>query len=105
MQYRPVGQTGLEASIIGLGTEHLDGKPRRTAEETIHAALDYGINIMDVFMPGAEVRRNIGRALQGRRDKMLIQGHIGSTDVGQQYDMSRELPLCKKYFGYSCINY
>ena len=98
MQYRPVGKTGLSASIIGLGAEHLDRKPYQAAEETIHAALDHGINIMDCFMPGEEVRRHIGRALKGRRDKMLIQGHIGSTDIGQQYDMSRDLTVCKKYF-------
>jgi hypothetical protein len=28
----------------------------------------------------------------------LIQGHIGSTDINQQYDISRDLPTVKKYF-------
>ena len=88
----------MSASVIGLGTEHLDNKPCETVETVINAAIDNGINIMDLFMPGDEVRKNIGKALAGRRDKMLIQGHIGSTDVGQQYDMSRDLKTIKKYF-------
>lgn len=98
MEYRVIGNTGMEAGVIGLGCEHLDGKPYAVVEETINAAMDAGANIMDVFMPGAEVRGNIGRALKGRRDKWLIQGHIGSVDLKQQYDISRDLPTCKLYF-------
>lgn len=98
MQYRPIGNTGLEASIIGLGTEHLDNKPYALVEEVIHAALEQGINMMDLFMPGDAVRGNIGKALGGNRHKMMIQGHIGSVDLKEQYDMSRDLEVCKRYF-------
>lgn len=98
MEYREIGRTGLSAGIIGLGSEHLDNKPYATVEETIHAALDHGINLMDLFMPGEEVRSNIGRALAGRRDRMMIQGHICSVDLNRQYDISRDLATCRKYF-------
>jgi predicted aldo/keto reductase-like oxidoreductase len=98
MIYRPVGKTGMSASIIGLGSEHLDGKPPETADQVIGAAIDNGINMMDLFMPGETVRTNIGRALKGKRDKMLIQGHICSTDINEQYDRSRDLKTAKKYF-------
>jgi len=98
MIYRPVGNTGMSASIIGLGMEHLDNKPYETVESVINAALDREINIFDLFMPGETVRRNIGRALKGRRDKVLIQGHIGSTDINQQYDISRDPKIIRKYF-------
>jgi len=98
MIYRPIGNTGMSASIIGLGTEHLDNKPYETVERVIHAALERGINMMDLFMPGEAVRQNIGRALAGRRDKVLIQGHIGSTDIKQQYDISRDRKTITKYF-------
>ena len=98
MQTRPVGKTGMEASVIGLGTEHLDEKPAAVVDEVINAAIDNGITIMDIFMPGEEVRTNIGRALGERRNKVLIQGHIGSVDLEQQYDMSRDLDVCKRYF-------
>lgn len=98
MQYRPLGKTGMEVSVVGLGAEHLDNKPYAQVEETVHAALDYGVNIMDCFMPGDEIRTNLGKALSGRRDKMLIQGHIGSVDLKEQYDVSRDLQICKQYF-------
>jgi predicted aldo/keto reductase-like oxidoreductase len=98
MQYRSIGKTGMSASVIGLGCEHLDNKPYETVETVINAALEYGFNIMDVFMPGQTVRENIGKALHGRRDKMLVQGHICSTDINEQYDVSRDLPTVKKYF-------
>lgn len=98
MQYREIGKTGCKAGIIGLGGEHLDGKPYTQVADTISAALDCGINVIDVFMPGHEVRSNIAKALGNRRDRMMIQGHIGSTDLNQQYDISRDLPTVQKYF-------
>ncbi len=98
MEYRKTGRTGMSASVIGLGTEHLDNKPYAVVEETIHAALEQGINILDLFMPGDEVRKNIGKALGSRRKEVIIQGHIGSVDLTEQYDVSRDLDTCKKYF-------
>jgi predicted aldo/keto reductase-like oxidoreductase len=98
MQYRPIGNTGMSASIIGLGTEYLDNKPLSTVDEVIGTALDQGITMMDLFMPGETVRTNIGKALAGKRDKVHIQGHIGSTDINEQYDVSRDPATCKKYF-------
>jgi predicted aldo/keto reductase-like oxidoreductase len=98
MQYRPIGNTGISASIIGLGTEHLDNKPPATVDEVIGTALEQGINMMDLFMPGEAVRTNIDKALAGKRDRVHIQGHIGSTDIKEQYDVSRDLGICKKYF-------
>jgi predicted aldo/keto reductase-like oxidoreductase len=98
MQYRRIGNTSMSASIIGLGMEHLDNKPYSTVEEVINASLDQGINMLDLFMPGEPVRTNIGKALGKNRDKVLIQGHIGSTDINEQYDRSRDIGTCKKYF-------
>jgi len=98
MQYRPIGKTGMSASIVGLGTEHLDNKSYDVADEVIGVALEHGINIFDLFMPGTPVRENIGKVLQGKRESVLIQGHIGSVDLKQQYDISRDVPTCKKYF-------
>jgi len=98
MLYRKLGKTDCQVSIIGLGCEHLDGKPYDQIKETIDAALEKEINILDVFMPGRQVREDIARALGNRRKQIMIQGHIGSTDVRQQYDISRDLPTVKKYF-------
>ena len=99
MIYRPIGKTGMSASIIGLGGEYLDHRPYEVSEEVIEAALESGINIIDVFMPGTPVRDNISRALKGRRDKVLLQGHIGSSlDINDQYDRTRNIATCRTYF-------
>ena len=98
MEFREHGKTGRQVSVIGLGCEHLDGKPYHQVKETIDAALEQGVNILDVFMPGKEIRENIAKALGSRRGEVMIQGHIGSTDVNEQYDKSRDLPVVKRYF-------
>lgn len=98
MLYRPIGQTGKQASIIGLGCEHLDGRPYEQVEETIRTAVDHGVNYLDIFMPGTEIRTNIAKALGNRRKDVYIQAAIGSTDINRQYDISRDLPTVKRYF-------
>jgi len=98
MEYKQLGKTGKAVSAIGLGCEWLDRKPYEQVKETIDAALEVGVNIFDVFMPGREVRENIAKALGDRRGKVMIQGHIGATDVNQKFDISRDMPNVKKYF-------
>lgn len=98
MIYRALGSTGMEASIIGLGLEHVDGKPYEVVEETIGEAIRQGVNMMDCFMPGRTVRQHVGRALRGRRRQVHLQGMIGSVDLREQYDISRDLDTCKRYF-------
>ena len=98
MLYREIGKTGVRAGVIGLGCEHLDRKPYAQVKETIDAALQEGVTHLDVFMPGREVRQNIARALGDRRKDVTIQGHFGSTDIHQQYDISRDLNLVKRFF-------
>jgi predicted aldo/keto reductase-like oxidoreductase len=98
MEYRELGKTGKLISTIGLGCEYLDGKPYETVKETIDTALAGGVNVLEIFMPGREVRENIARALGERRDEIMIHGHFGSTDINEQYDISRDIPMVKKYF-------
>jgi len=98
MYYNELGKTGKQVSAVGLGCENLDGKPYEQVREVIDIALESGINIFDVFMPGREIRQNIAKAMGSRREQVMIQGHIGSTDIRQQYDISRDLPTVKKYF-------
>ena len=98
MEYRELGATGCQVGVIGLGCEYLDRKPYEQVEATIEAALGCGVNIFDVFMPGAQVRGHIAKALGGRRKDVMIQGHFCSAEGHKQYDIKRDLPTVRKYF-------
>ena len=100
MNYRKLGKTEMDVSIIGLGPEHLLGIPYEQIEAIVRACIDRGINIMDIFMPQESVRKDIGKALKGQRDKMIIQGHIGSVlaEGSDQFDISRDLNKSKRSF-------
>ena len=98
MLYRELGRTGKKASVIGLGCENAETAGDGQVKELINAALDGGVNILDIFMPGREVRERIMRALGSRRKEVMIQGHLGSTAVNRQYDISRDLPSVRRYF-------
>lgn len=98
MLYRTIGKTGMSASVVGLGAEHLDNRPYALVEEVVRAAIEAEMNIIDVFMPGKPVRENIAKALGTARKDVLVQGHIGSVDLREQYDRTRDVDVCRKYF-------
>ncbi len=88
----------MTVSAISLGCEHLQGKDYDTVRTVIDAALAAGVNFLDVFMSEPNVRTNIGRALAGCRDKVMIQGHIGSCWLNGQYTVSRSIDECRAGF-------
>ena len=90
MKLRPLGNSGLFASEVGLGCEHLQGKALPHIHSVLDAALAGGINILDVFMSEPEVRSNLGLALKGRRKDVLLQGHIGAGWIDGQYCRTRD---------------
>ncbi len=88
----------MTVSAISLGCEHLQGKDYNTVKTVIEAALDSGINYLDVFMSEPEVRSNIGKVLVGRRESVMVQGHIGACWVDGQYKVSRDINEVKTSF-------
>ena len=98
MKKRALGRTGLMVSEIGLGCEHLQGMEADKINAILDAAIDSGINILDVFMSEPKVRTDIGNALKGRREKVFIQGHIGACWHNGQYERSRERAACVAAF-------
>ncbi len=86
MNQRPLGRSGLSASVIGLGAWVLGGGPVWGAEtddtesiRTIHAALDLGINLIDTAPAYGWGRseRVVGQALKGRRHQALLATKCG----------------------------
>ncbi|MDE6625225.1 MAG: aldo/keto reductase [Lachnospiraceae bacterium] len=98
MKYRTLGKTGLTVSEIGLGAEWLERHNTEEVKEVIDTCEKEGINILDCWMSEPNVRSNIGLALKGRRDKWIIQGHVGSIWEDGQYVRSKEVAKAKPAF-------
>ena len=98
MQSHKLGKTGLDASIIGLGTEHLYGQPREAVVSVIGEAIDRGINYFDIVFSLPQFLDNMAAALRGHRDHVLLTGHLGSTEKNGQYFKSRSPKQCETFF-------
>ena len=84
MQYRTLGKTGLQVSILGFGASSLGGVFRGVSEDdairTVHQALDLGINFIDTSPFYGLTRSEVvlGKALAGvDRDRYLLATKVG----------------------------
>jgi L-galactose dehydrogenase len=97
MQYRPLGRTGLNVSVLSFGASSLGGVFHSVkldeCIETVHAALDGGINFIDVSPAygGTRAEKVLGRALEGvDRSRYLLATKVGSySEARGDYDFSR----------------
>ena len=95
MEYRRLGRTNLEVSIIGIGGLYLFFQPPEVAIEAINLALDEGINYFDldedrnqfypdkVYLDGGS---KIGQVLKQRRNDC----YLGVKSMRQTYDELKE---------------
>jgi len=82
--YRPLGSTGANVSIVGLGGWHIGiQQTARESENIIRSAIDSGVNFLDNcwdYNGGASEER-MGRALRnGYRDKAFLMTKIDGRD-------------------------
>ena len=98
MTYRPLGNTGLEVSEISIGCGGFEELDSAASIALMDVALDSGINYIDIYDANPKTRSNIGAALKGRRDRMIIQGHIGNTFKDGQHARTRDLEETKQSF-------
>lgn len=88
MEYRTLGRTGLRVSAIGLGTMvhagHFGPMKDEESLSAIAAALDLGVNFIDTSDAyGAGYSETLlGKALKGRRDKVILATKGGNVMVG-----------------------
>ncbi|MEO2037764.1 MAG: aldo/keto reductase [Martelella sp.] len=84
MAKRPIGHSGIEASVVGLGTWAIGGwmwggTDEARSIEAIHAALDEGITLIDTAPAYGQglAEEIVGKALSGRRDKVVLATKCG----------------------------
>lgn len=80
MKYNRLGNSGLQVSALGLGTNAFGKRSdEQTSMNIIHASLDLGINFIDTanIYAGSESERIIGLALAGRRQDAVLATKAG----------------------------
>lgn len=91
MKFREIGKTGIQASVIGLGTwvmggDSWGGSNDKESLNAIDVALDNGINLIDTapiygFGLAEEL---VGKAIAKRRDKVILSTKAGLNWHTQQ---------------------
>ena len=97
MEYRKLGRTGLNVSVIGLGLEHLVPLPENIGP-VVRRAIDRGINYIDMMIWLPEVISIFGAALKGQRDRVLLAGHLSTAQTKGQYRRTRDAEECEALF-------
>jgi aryl-alcohol dehydrogenase-like predicted oxidoreductase len=84
MQYRPLGATGIEVSVIGFGCNRIGWRSdgRADVDSTIGRAVESGITFFDTAnsCTRGDSERVLGRALRGRRHRVVL-----CTKAGHAY--------------------
>lgn len=80
MKYTYLGRSGMQVSLLGLGTNSFGKRAdEQTSARILHHAIDSGINFIDTanIYAGTESERIIGQALKGKRDQVVLTTKAG----------------------------
>ena len=98
MKYRELGNTGLMVSEIGMGCEGFAEDGCKMTKTLFDLAEARGVNYFDLYTSNPDVRRAVGDALAGRREKFYIQSHICSIWQDGQYKRTRDVAEARAGF-------
>ncbi len=72
MQVRPLGNTGMNVSLIGLGGVQLNSPNPEYAASVVQRALDLGVNYIDTARYYGDSEIHVGLALKGQRQRTYL---------------------------------
>lgn len=98
MKYRELGKTGLQVSEIAMGCEGLVDHEGSLLVPLLYAAEKAGVNYIDLYTPNPQMRSSLGTALQGRREKFILQAHLCSVWKNGQYERTRNIEEVREGF-------
>lgn len=89
MEFRQVGNSGLQVSVVGLGCNNFGRRLNRPgSQRVVHAAIDCGITFFDtadVYGDG-QSEEYLGAAIKGRRENLIIATKFRSPMGDSPYD-------------------
>ncbi|HZJ26124.1 MAG TPA: aldo/keto reductase [Acidimicrobiia bacterium] len=82
MRYRPLGDSGLMVSVLGLGGNNFGGRVTDVDQTraVVHAALDAGVNLIDtadIYGNAGGSESQLGEVLGRRRDDVVLATKFG----------------------------
>lgn len=83
---RPMGSTGLEVSVLGLGGFHLGSvETQAEANDIVARAMDRGVNFFDDAWEyhDGESEARLGQALRGRRSRAILMTKVCTHGRGK----------------------
>jgi len=92
MRYRPLGSSGLQVSVVGLGCNNFGGRlDLAGTRAVVDAALEVGVTLLDTAdiyggQGGSETL--LGEVLKGRRDSVVLATKWGHQDSDMGYGAS-----------------
>ncbi len=95
MEYRKLGNTELEVSILGYGASPLGNEfeeiDMREGERAVHMAIDYGVNFFDTspYYGRTLSEERLGKALGPKRTDIVLATKCGRYDV-DKFDFSAD---------------
>ena len=102
MEYRKLGNSGLNVSVIGLGTNNF-GNPNRIPDpaqsaRVVHRCLDVGINFIDTAASYSQGQSevHIGEALKGRRGDAIVATKYNLAKLDGQSPRDRVMQEVEK---------
>ena len=97
MRMRQLGNHDIMVSELGLGCEGLV-KGDEAAEQILVAAVENGINVLDLYSPDPALRAMLGRLLPKLPRHLVIQGHLCAVWENGQYKRTRSLAKVRTSF-------
>jgi aryl-alcohol dehydrogenase-like predicted oxidoreductase len=97
MEYRQLGRSSLQVSVVGLGTNNFGARlnDEPTAARIVATALENGINFIDTagdYGKDRNCEEWIGRAIKGHRNEVLIGTKGGGRPVSDGTDDGTTTP-------------
>ena len=92
MRYRPVGNSGLLVSVVGLGCNNFGRRlDADRARSVVDAAIEAGVTLFDTAETYGGAGRSeeiLGEALVGRRDQVVLATKFGSQAGDMGYGLA-----------------
>lgn len=81
-----------------MGGEWLNGLNRNLVKKIIQKAVDNGITLFDFLFNEITYIKNIAQAIKGKRDKIILQTHLGTGEKEGKPKRDRNVKHSREYF-------